>query len=184
LHNALEIKDILYQAISDYEEKRIISDITQGESSAAISTIFEHCTQHFDKIGAGTPKIRSALAEALTHYLLTVALIPSQRKTALHSIDIDVAIPDAKTLSSSPEDAVAILFPKTNEPRAIKDQIEKLKKIQPKPENIWIVVDEPVSVDAKVYSLDRNQFTFSNIINDLISFSSKKKQSKLKIFKI
>jgi hypothetical protein len=180
----LEIKDVLYQAISHYEEKRIVSDIAQGESSVAINTIFENCGPNLGDVGGNSPEIRSALAEALTHYLLTVALIPSQRKTVLQSVDIDIAVPDAKTLSSSPEDAVIISFPKTNERKAIKDQVEKLRKIQPKSENIWVVVDEPVALDAKVYFLNRDQFTFSNIINDLISFSSNRKQSKLRIFKI
>lgn len=179
----MEIKDILYQAISDYGEKKIVSDIAQGESAITISTIFEHCTPNLDKAG-GSPETRGTLAEALIHYLLTIALIPSQRKTIVQSVDIDVAVPDTKTLSSSPEEVVVILFPKTKELKTIKEQVDKLKKIQPKSENVWVVVDEPVAVDAKIYTLDRNEFTFSNIINDLISFSSNKKQSKLKIFKI
>jgi hypothetical protein len=180
----LEIKDILYQAIAEYDEKRIISDIAQGESSSTVDTIFEHCISNLEKNGQNNPEIRGSFAEGLTHYLLTVALIPSQRKTSLQSVDIDVAIPDTKTLSSSPEDAIVMLFPKTSEPQIIKNEIAKLKKIQPKLENIWVVVDKPLAVDAKVYSLDRNEFTFSNIINDLIGFSSNKKQSRLKIFKI
>lgn len=180
----MEIKDILYQAIAEYDEKRIVSDIAQGESSATISTIFEHCIPNLEKAGQNNPEIRSSFAEGLTHYLLTVALIPSQRKTSLQLVDIDVAIPDAKTLSTSPENAIVILFPKTNEHQLIKNKIEKLKKIQPRSENIWVVTDKPLDIDAKVYTLDKNEFTFSNIINDLISFTSNRKHSKLKIFKI
>lgn len=180
----MEIKDILYQAISDYQEKRILSAIVQGESSEAISTIFSHCMPNLDKVGGNKPETRGALAEGLTHYMLTVALIPSQRKTTLDTIDIDVAVPDAKTLSSSPEDAVIICFSKTDQMQAIMEQVDKLKKIQPKSENIWIVTDKSVSAGVRVYSLDNDQFTFANIINDLISFSSNKKQSRLKIFRI
>jgi len=180
----LEIKDILYQAISEYDEKRIISDIAQGESPVTIDAIFEHCLQSLDNAGENNPKTRGALAEGLIHYLLTLALIPSQRKTVIQSVDIDVAVPDDKTLSLSPGDAVVILFPKTSEPKEVKGQVDKLKKIQPKSENIWVVADEPVHVEAKVYTLDRKEFTFSNIINDLISFLSDTKQSKLKIFRI
>jgi len=180
----LEISDILYKAISEYQEKKILSDIAQGESSDAISAIFSHCMPHLDKIGGNMPETRGALAEGLTHYMLTVALIPSQRKTTFGTIDIDVAVPDTKTLSSSPEDVVIICFSKTDQMQTIREQVDKLKKIQPKSENIWIVTDKPVSADAKVYSLDGDQFTFANIINDLISFSSNKKQSKLKIFRI
>jgi len=184
LKYALEITDILYQAISDYQEKRILSDIAQGESSETISAVFSHCIPNLDKIGGNKPETRGALAEGLTHYMLTVALIPSQRKITLGTTDIDVAVPDIRTLSSSPEDVVIIYFSKTDQMQTIEEQVNKLKKIQPKSENIWIVTDKPISVDAKVYSLDNNQFTFSNMINDLISFLSDKKQSKLKIFRI
>lgn len=180
----MEISDILYQAISEYQEKKILSDIAQGESSEAISTIFSHCMLNLDKVGGNMPETRGALAEGLTHYMLTVALIPSQRKTTLGTTDIDVAVPDVRTLSSSPEDAVIICFSKTDQMQTVREQVDRLKKIQPKSENIWIVTDKHISADAKVYSLDRDQFTFANIINDLISFSSNKKQSKLKIFRI
>jgi hypothetical protein len=180
----LEIKEILYQAISDYQEKKIVSDIAQGESSEAISTIFSHCMTSLDKVGGNRPETRGALAEGLTHYMLTVALIPSQRKTTLGTTDIDVAVPDTRTLSSSPEDVVIICFSKTDQMQTMREQVDKLKKIQPKSENIWIVADKPILAEAKVYSLDDDQFTFANIINDLISFSSNKKQSRLKIFKI
>ena len=180
----LEISDILYQAISDYQEKRILSDIAQGESSEAISTIFSHCMPNLDKVGGNRPETRGALAEGLTHYMLTVALIPSQRKTTLGTTDIDVAVPDVRTLSSSPGDAVIICFSKTDQMQTIREQVDNLKKIQPKSENIWIVTHKPISAGTKVYSLDDDKFTFANIINDLISFLSNKKQSKLKIFRI
>ncbi len=180
----LEIKDVLYQAISEYGEKRIVSDIAQGESPGAINAIFDHCMSILEKDGKNTAEIHGALAEGLIHYMLTVSLIPSQRKTVIQSVDVDVAIPNTKVLVSSPENAVIISFPKTKESKTIKEHVSNMKKIQPRQENIWLVVDEPITIDAKTYTLDRDEFTFSNIINDLISFTSNTKQSKLKIFKI
>jgi len=180
----MEIKDLLYQAISEYGEKSILSDIAQGESPTPINAIFEHCMSTLDKMGKNNPEVRGALAEGLTHYMLTISLIPSQRKTVIQSVDIDIAVPDDRTLTSSPGDAIVISFPKTNELSEIKKHVDRLKKIQPKSENIWLVVDEPVNVEAKSYTLDKNGFTFSNIINDLINFTSNTKQSKLKIFRI
>ena len=179
----MEIKDILYQAISDYQEKRILSDIAQGESTDAITTIFSHCLSNLDKIEESDETTFGAIAEGLTHYLLTLAMIPSQRKISLGSVDVDIVIPDARTLSTNPDEAVVIYFPKTNESETIKDNVSKLAKIQPKSDNIWVVVNKPVSTNAKTYTLDK-EFSFAKIINDLISFSSGKKQSKLKIFRI
>ena len=184
LENTLELKDVLYDAISHYGEKRIFSDIVQGDSPEVISTIIEHCLTNLEKIKEPKPEMRGTLAEGLLHYLLTIALIPSQRKTSFESVDIDVAIPDTKTLSSSPEDVVLISFPKTDNPEIVISQINKIKRIQPNKNNIWVVLDDNLPLDAKVYSIKKDGFTFANIINDLISFSSNKKQSKLKIFKI
>lgn len=179
----MEIKDILYQAISDYQEKRILSDIAQGESTDAISTIFSHCLSNLDKVEGNNETALGAIAEGLIHYLLTLAMIPSQRKISLDSVDVDIVIPDARTLSTNPDEAVVIYFPKTNEQQTIKDNVSKLAKIQPKSDNIWLVVSKPISTNAKTYTLDK-EFSFAKIINDLISFSSGKKQSKLKIFRI
>ena len=175
----MEVKDILYQAISWYQEQRILSDIVHGESPTAISAIYFHCIPELDRL-----EIHISFAESFIHYMLTTALIPSQRKTMLQSVDIDIVVPDAKTLVSSPQDAIIISFPKTGELETIKEHVKKLKKIQSNSENIWIVLDRQAPIDVKVYTLDKDHFTFSNIINDLISFSSNKTQSKLKIFKI
>lgn len=180
----MEIIDLLYQAINEYGEKRILSDIAQGESTSAISALFEYCIPTLEKIGKDNPENHGALAEGLIHYLLTIALIPSQRKITVQTVNVDVAVPDTKTLTSSPDDAIVISFLKTKELDTIIENVNKLKKIQPKAENIWIVADEPISLEGKIYTLDKDKFTFSNIINDLISFTSNKKQSKLKIFRI
>ena len=184
MENTLELKDVLYDAISHYGEKRIFSDIVQGDSPDVINTIVEHCLTNLEKLEESKPEMRGALAEGLLHYLLTIALIPSQRKTSFESVDIDVAIPDTKTLSSSPQDVILISFPKTDNPELVKSQINKIKSIQPNTNNIWVVVDDNIKLDAKVYSIKKDGLAFANIINDLISFSSNKKQSKLKIFKI
>lgn len=180
----LELKDILYSAISQYGEQQIVSDIAQGDSSEAIDTLMLHCFTSMEESGDVSPEMRSALAEGMLHYLLTVSLIPSQRKTLLGQIEIDIAIPDTNTLSSSPKDAVIIVFPKSNELKIIQEQIDKIKSIQPNLENIWVVVEDKILPNVKVYSLKKDNLTFSNIINDLISFTSNKKQSKFKIFRI
>ena len=65
----MEIKDVLYQAISEYGEKRILSDIAQGDSPTTINAIFEHCTANLEREGKDDPENRGSLAEALTHYL-------------------------------------------------------------------------------------------------------------------
>lgn len=180
----MELKDILYDAISQYGEQRLVSDIAQGESSEAIQTIIEHCFAQIDEDGKSSHETHSALAEGLMHYLLTVSLIPSQRKTMVGQVEIDIAVPDTKTLSSSPKDVVVVIFPKSDDMKTIQEHIDKIKTVQPNLGNIWIVSETSAPSNVKTYSLKKDNLTFANIVNDLISFTSNKKQSKFKIFRI
>lgn len=178
----LELGEILHNAILEYGEQRILSDIVQGESIEVIKSIFEQCLLKIEKENEAKPDAIT-ISEGLMHFLLTAAMIPSKRKTIFQSVDIDIAVPDTVTLGTSPQDVIVISFPKTSNTDAIKSQIEKMKKIQPNPNNIWVVVEKEIPLDVKTYTL-ADSMTFSNIINDLIGFTSNKKQSKLKIFKI
>lgn len=180
--DVLELGEILYNTISEYGEQRILSDIIQGESAEVIKSIFEQCLLKIEKEGEAKPDTIT-IAEGLMHFLLTATMIPSKRKTIFQSVDIDIAVPDTVTLGTSPQDVIVISFPKTSDVNEIKSQIEMMKKVQPNPNNIWVVLEKETPLDVKTYTLV-DSMTFSNIINDLISFTSSKKQSKLKIFKI
>ncbi|MDE1812197.1 MAG: hypothetical protein KGI19_08070 [Thaumarchaeota archaeon] len=183
ISDVLEIGDILRNAISEYGEQRILSDIVQGESAEVIKHIFEQCMSNIEKTDGIKPDTRVTVSEGLMHYLLTITMIPSKRKTTFQSVDIDIAVPDTITLGTSPQDVIMISFPKTSDVNAIKSQIENMKKIQPNTSNIWMILEKDMQYGVKTYTL-QDTMTFTNIINDLIGFTSNKKQSKLKIFKI
>ena len=180
--DVLELSEILYNVISEYGEQRILSDIVQGESAEVIKSIFEQFLSKVEKDEL-KPDTLVTISEGLMHFMLTATMIPSKRKTIFQSVDIDIAVPDTVTLGTSPQDVVVILFPKTKDVNEIRSQIENMKKIQPNSGNIWVVLENEMQLDVKTYTL-RDSMTFSNIINDLIGFTSNKKQSKLKIFKI
>ncbi|MGI0093363.1 MAG: hypothetical protein ACREA8_04605 [Nitrosotalea sp.] len=179
----MELGEILRNAISEYGEQRILSDIVQGESVEVIKSIFEQCITNVEKTDGIKPDTRVTVSEGLMHYLLTITMIPSKRKTIFQSVYIDIAVPDTITLGTSPQDVIIISFPKTSDANTIKSQIENMKKIQPNADNIWMVLEEDTQYGVKTYTLG-GSMTFANIINDLIGFTSNKKQSKLKIFKI
>ena len=179
----MELGEILYGIISEYGEQRILSDIIQGESAEIVKNIFDQCVSNIEKASGIKHDTRVTIAEGLSHYLLTLAMIPSKRKTTFQSIEIDIAVPDTITLGTSPQDVIVILFPKTNDINIIQLQIENMKKVQPNQDNIWVVLERDVKLGAKTYTLSGST-TFANMINDLISFTAGKKQSKLKIFKI
>jgi len=176
---------MLYDAIENYKEYRIVSDIVQGNSSDALNVICNECMPLLEKLKGSKSENLISFAESFIHYLLTVALIPSQRKTIHAGIEIDVVIPNVTTLTSSPQDAIIITFPKTNDHKFIQKRVAEITKIQPHKNNIWFVLENALPLDASVYIINQNEKTrFTNIINDIIGFLSNKKQSKLKLFRI
>lgn len=181
----MDVKEILYNAIDNYKEYRIVSDIAQGTSSETLNAICNECFPLLEKLEGNKSENLISFAESFIHYLLTVALIPSQRKTAHADINIDVVIPDVTTLASSPQDAIIITFPKTNDHQFLQKQVADLIKIQPHKDNIWFVLENALPLEARVYIINQNEKTrFTNIINDMIGFLSNKKQSKLKLFRV
>ena len=48
--------------------------------------------------------------EALLHFLLTMAMIPAERKIVIDNIDIDILIPNSKNLKTDKEKALIIYF--------------------------------------------------------------------------
>ena len=181
----MEIKEVLYDAIRNYQEHKIVSDIAQGDSPQTINVLCNECIPILEEIKGEKFEKTISFAEGLVHYLLTVALIPSQRKITFASVDVDIVIPDISTLSSSPEDALVIAFPKTSDLISMKKRITELTKIQPNKENIWLVLENELPLEVKTYKIDNSEKEpFTNIINDIIWFASNRKQSKLKIFRI
>ena len=180
----MNVKEILYNSIENHEAY-LVSNIAQGKSYEVIDAICKECMPLLEQLEGDKSEIIVSFAEGLIHYLLTTSLIQSQRKITVGNIHVDISIPDVKTLKLSPQDALVIAFSKTNDVLTIKNRIIDLEKIQPFRENIWIVLENDADVRARTYSIRNNgKLSFSQILNDIISFLTNKKQSKLKLFKI
>lgn len=177
------IKDILYEQIDSISEKRIQEEISKNNTTNMIREVMDSCGPKIGALDGNQHGNFEAFAESLMHYLLTNALIQSQRKVTYNSAEIDIIIPDVRTLISSPSDALIIVFPKTDNVGAILESLRKIEAVQPIKENIWLIQKTSLGIDHKTYEIDGSR-SFSNIINDIGGFLSSKKQSKLKIFKV
>lgn len=180
----MEIKEILYNSIEKHT-KYLVSDIAQGKTPEVIKNTYQECKDQLDKLGENKSEILGTFAEGLIHYLLTNALIPSQRKITFNDVYVDISIPDIKTLNTSPHDALIISFPKTNDLLTIKNKLKEILKVQPIKENIWFVLETELNTGTRTYAIQNDgDFPFSNIINDIIGFFTNKKQSRLKLFRV
>jgi hypothetical protein len=123
------------------------------------------------------------LATGILHYMLTNAMLTSQRKVEYQGIEIDIVIPDLKTLEKDPKKTLIILVPKTLDKKIIQEKLEKLQKIQPEKQNIWLVLTRDLEL-AKTYLIQKEKSSFSNIIFDIAQFTNVQGHNKFKILRV
>lgn len=175
------IKNRLYKTIELISESKINQELVQNKTSHIIRQII--LESNLDTLQGNPTENYETFAESLVHYLLTNALIPSQRKLSINQIDIDVVIPDLRALGLSKKDAIVLVFPKTDNLNDIQARLESLHTIQPIKENIWLIQKSNLGLEYKTYEID-NDCNFANIIDDIKIEISAKPQSKFKIFKV
>jgi hypothetical protein len=175
------VKDLLYQELKKITEKKIQLDISKGQSSKSIQEIISNCYPKILQIEGDVDENAGIFAESLIHYLLTISLIPSQRKVSQNKVDIDIIIPDLRTLNSNPKDSIVIYFPKVCNIGIIKRGISELEKIQTRKENIWLVLRTDLQIKNRSYIIDNNDKSLTKILDDIMGFLASRKQSNLKI---
>jgi len=173
------IKDILYGQINQITESRILQEISSKNHSKIINEILTRCIPIISKLDGDDFEIFGTFAESMMHYLLTNALIPSQRKITIKNTEVDIVIPDSRALDASPKDALILFFAKTTDHNIITKHLKKLQKVQPIKENIWMISKSKLDTPYKTYEIEN----ISTILDNINDFLNSKKQSKFRIFK-
>src|SRR5215210_4766770 len=89
-------------------------------------------------------------AEALLHFVLTMSMIPAERKINVDGIDIDILVPNSKNLKYNSDKAIIIHFHKYKKEN-IEKTINNLSKIQKKLNNIWIVSSNNINLNVNTF---------------------------------
>jgi hypothetical protein len=175
------IKDYLFEYIKNSET--IPKLIEEKKFDQIIEDITVNC---YDKILTMDEKEQSigVLITGLLHYLLTNALITSQRKVEYNGNELDIVIPDIKTLEKDPKKTLLICIPKSSDIKVIEEKINQLEKIQPEKENIWLVLSENTQTNKKTFVLSKENNSFSSIIFEIAKFSNVGGANKFKILRI
>ena len=175
------IKDFLFDYIKS--EKKIQELTSQSKFTEIIDDVLENCYDRVISMGEKEESL-GILATGLLHYLLTNALVSSQRKIEYDGIQIDIIIPDLKTLEIDPKKTLIICIPKTIDKNTIEQKLEQLQKIQPVKDNIWLVITKKLDFQNKTYVVEKKNASFSKIIYDIAQFVNVQGQSKFKILRI
>ena len=175
------IKDYLFEHIE--KSNSIENLIHEKKFDVIINEIVENC---YDKVILMDKKEEAVgiLATGILHYLLTNALLSSQRKVDYQGMELDIVIPDTRTLEKDAKMTLLILIPKSSDKKIIDEKISQLRKIQPTKENIWAVLSEDISIDCKSFVLSKDNNSFSKIIFEIARFSNVGGSNKFKILRI
>ena len=175
------VKDYLFDYIK--KSSNIPELIIQKKFDLVIEEIIHNC---YDKIISMGNKEETVgiLATGILHYLLTNALLNSQRKIEYQGIELDIVIPDIKTLEKDSKMTLLICIPKSSDKKIIEEKISQLEKIQPNQENIWVVLSEETPTSKKTFVLSKENHSFSKIIFEIAQFSNVGGTNKFKILRI
>lgn len=175
------IKDYLFEYIKNSET--IPKLIIEKKFDQIIEDITKNCYEQIISMDE-KDKAVGILATGLLHYLLTNALITSQRKIEYQNNEIDIVVPGLKTLEKDPKKTLLIYIPKSSDVNKINEKITQLEKIQPEKQNIWVVLSENIPIDKKSFVLSKDNNTFSKIIFEIAQFSNVSGSNKFKILRI
>ena len=87
--------------------------IAERKFDEVIKEVTSNCYGKIVSMGKKDESI-GVLAIGLLHYLLTNALITSQRKVEHDGVEIDIVVPDLKTLEKDPKKTLLICIPKSS----------------------------------------------------------------------
>ena len=177
-----QVKDYLFDYLAKSDEKiqKLISD---EKFSEIIDDVITNCYDKIITLGDKDESI-GVLATGLLHFLLTNALLNSQRKIEYNGIEIDIVIPDLKTLEQDPKQTLLIYIPKTTNKEEIEQKLIELYKIQPEKQNVWLVLSQKLDFENRSYIIEKDNQTFSKIIFDIAQFTNVQGQNKFKILRI
>jgi hypothetical protein len=175
------IKDYLFEYIE--QSSTIPELIIKKKFDEIINEIIQNC---YDKtISMDTKDVAvGILATGMLHYLLTNTLLNSQRKLEHGGVELDIVIPDIKTLEKDPKKSLIIYIPKSTDKEIINKKVSQLEKIQTVKENIWVVLSKDIKIDKKSFVLSKENNTFSKIIFEIAQFSNVHGTNKFKILRI
>ncbi len=176
------IKDYLFDYLSRSDEK-IQKLISNEKFSEIIEDVIANCYDKIITLGEKDESI-GVLATGLLHFLLTNALLNSQRKIEYNGIEIDIVIPDLKTLEKDPKQTLIICIPKTSNKEEIEQRLTELYKIQPEKQNVWLILSQKFDFENRTYIIEKVNQTFSKIIFDIAQFVNVQGQNKFKILRI
>jgi hypothetical protein len=162
-----DVKDILYWAIDEIGKEKIRMEvIAEIERSVGYcNEILKKCRSNLDS--DVDDETLGILCEALLHFMLTVSMLPSERKVNWKGADLDIVVPSLRLLNKNPIKTLVIQIIRRE---AELTKIKRAESVQPHYENIWIVSARRLNIDHKNYYVGSAHSSYCRIISDINTF--------------
>jgi hypothetical protein len=174
----MSIKNDLYSVLNDFGKESLQIEFQSNIHSSVPKIkeiLFKTIAMRYEKkdedINSNcnyndSEKPLSLLCEAFLHFLLTTTSLPSQRKIILKDVEIDLVIPDLKSLYKDPNKSLIIKFDKDSKTINYINTLHN--NILISRENIWIVSSTPLGIDYRNYVIYENKKDeeFNNLFID------------------
>ncbi len=148
--------------------------VAAGRADAAAQNMVRACHGSVAELFESPGMASGVLATGIMHYVLTRMLVRSQRNIRHGGVDLDIVIPDAKTLAEDPGRALVICVPKTADAAAIRGALRGALMVQPVPGNVWLVLPEEAEKDgpygARSFVVTRDGGSFARIFAEIREF--------------
>ncbi len=178
------VRDIVYQKLGQISERRIQEGFLQGGGPGIIDELVSDCMDGVLGVPGSDVENIGMMATVLMHYLCTILLIPTQRKTTLDGVHIDIVIPDTRTLKTNWNSSIVLCILTSAEKTHVEQRIADARRIQPNQENIWIISPVPIDTEYKTFTVgSREKPAFAEIVDHINAFLEKNRSARFRIFK-
>lgn len=172
-----DVKEILYSAIDGIGREKIRAEVSAdaGASIKYSQEIIKRCVQALGP--AAGDEALGTLCEALLHFMLTAALLPSERKVTVAGVELDIVVPSVKNLAKDPSRTLVIQVSKDGSA----DRVRNAEQVQPVGDNIWAVSARRIDTGGRNYCLEGGRLHYASMIADIKAFLAEKGVSSLRM---
>ncbi|MDD9808993.1 MAG: hypothetical protein OXU86_05610 [Thaumarchaeota archaeon] len=130
---------IVYGHIGDVGEARARRELCSPGAGDFLTGVAQACLPRVRGLRAGAAGDR-ALVTVLLHYALSAAAVPSHRKVSVRGTEVDIVVPDARTLAASPRRALVICLPEDATPGGLERAAAAAGRAQPVAANVAVAL--------------------------------------------
>ena len=132
-------KAIVYGHIEGVGERRARRELCSPAAGEFLTSVAQACLPRVRELRAGSAG-DCALVTVLLHYALSAAAVPSHRKVSVRGAELDIVVPDARTLAASPRRALVICVPEDATPGGMERATVAASRAQPVAANVAVAL--------------------------------------------